>query len=250
MASSTISPSDVSPRNHGDMFKQIRAYLEFGQAAKTQEWSLWNISSYIHDAQHRIVAIFDRCIGYWMISVGDENEGRHKYNVQWENDRLKGLEGFHPWIGSRLITLKLLLRLDIRAKEVNPGDRNPAMHEFKRLATEAVERLDAIVAAVEAHSNTARAAQLVSNVENELHARLQGTTPCSAYSVIGKMIESGAGASAALTDEQCLAVVMGIVNSFKHRALDNFSRQVRHFRYHTELAITVQALSATVRFEK
>src|SRR5258708_1249744 len=248
----TIHPSKIRPRQHEEMFNKVRAYAngQFNPSDDDTEWKSWLVSCHRHDAQFRIAATFDRTISYWMLMVGFEDEKIELKN-RLERERLKGQDGFHPWIGSRLMMLKLLLSYDVRARQVALGKKSPKLVKFQREADLAIPYIGELMDEMNKYSMTDTASELIAKAEGDCYERIEDKeTPVSVAGLVSDLWEDRHKDDKSLSDARCLAVIQGCVNAFKHRAFKERERSERFFRYHVELAMTIQALFATVRFIK
>ncbi len=251
----SIHTTRVRPSKHGDLFKAFREF-SMGRSEnleKHDEWPLWMISSLISDSQHRIAATFDRCIGRWLLGFA--------FNEEIPEDERKVKHGYieerlYPWIGSRLLTLALLLTNasnNIRTP-TQPSD-TIASDRFSTVCDESLSLVTKIIAALPI-ADTASAATKIRSAQHELFKQLTPVERLEGhFSVIEIAAKLRHETGAPLTAEECLAITMGRVNDFKHRATSpkitgEFTDESKPYMRHVELATTVQALGVAIRFFK
>ncbi len=215
------------------------------------QWQLWTVSCIISDTQHRIAAAFERSIVYWTLEFGHVETEDPRANRS-ERQNLENLA--NPWIGSRLLYLRfiLLFAAEVVSKHAKQRKQTGKLRELYEDAASVMSRHNK---AMKTYADTSAAAFAIRGAQDALY-KLVSSGRIREYLAASDIV-SGVRPTGkkALTDEQCLAIVIGRVNQFKHRITspvspDEFRRRSERYQRHIELAITIQALRAVICFYK
>ncbi len=257
---STIPLTRVRPSIHRELYGALRNYALKGDLGfeEHDEWKFWSISCLINDAQYRIAATFDRCIAHWIIKFFRDVEPSHP-----QKERAAPIEDLlHSWESVKLMTLKISLSSMKQVCDAMPDESGSTLSESLHKSMLSIERISSALWL----SGTDTAAGAIRHAQNAYCRRIREVATSgdclSAYRLIdqlsvcrqdakGKIYERANN----MNDEECLAIVIGRVNDFKHRAIgpnieEELKEEAKPYLRHIELAITIQALRIVTRFFK
>ena len=211
-------------------------------------WQLWAISCDISDAQHRIAATLERCVNRWLLMLGQNSElsedQKRKEAHHFENSTSQ-------WVGSRLTILRFLINFISDFLSRN-HKADLASQTFVKQCEQANALISDILEALAPFVDTADAARAIGDVQRKLFGEcVQADLDyCLSAADIMSMMKSD---GKPLSTVHCLAITIGRVNDFKHRATNpidpaTFMDLKGYGHRHVELAIAVQALQAAIRF--
>ncbi|HEY4942370.1 MAG TPA: hypothetical protein VII56_13160 [Rhizomicrobium sp.] len=245
----SIQPSCMKPSDHEILVAYLRDRTTSSETEleNNPEWKLWTISCLISDAQHRIAATFDRCIANWLLHFDPDL-------VEEERSLRIATEGaLTVWVGTKIFALRAILTVLAHGHKSGKGTFRAHDSEALDQFNAAIELMKHIRKAIELVDTNAAARALL-RAHRSFRASMkktdQSNEPMSSCELLDRLHGKK---QSILTDEECLTIVLGRVNDFKHRATGaKWEAQFAGKLYmrHIELAVTTQALRVVIRFFK